>query len=400
MNWKNHDWRWIYWSAAVLLLITGYIIWDNAVPVWGDYQADFRDLVAERFGAERAAQTPTGIQQVWVEKLGRADRCTTCHLGVSWKGLENAPQPFRTHSAEILAKHPIEKYGCTSCHGGQGQALDLESAHATRIEFWEEPVLGADLAETYLVRDREAMMQINCNECHRYDRETKGADYINHAKQLVHDKGCRACHSINGRGGTVGPNLTYIGDQSPEQYDYSRINGVKTAFAWHLAHFKDPKAAVPSTVMPNFGFNSKDAQSLSMLMASWRKTDLPVEYIPGAQVGDVPTPEELEKEKRMESGDGAFFVKKSCFICHDVSTLGIESATKIGPDLADAVVDVPARFGRTLEDFLAEPTGTMAVVLSTQIHLTPEERDEAVSKLKTAYNLRLEQLKKAAPQGK
>ncbi|MCZ2155591.1 MAG: hypothetical protein LC114_17105 [Bryobacterales bacterium] len=50
---------------------------------------------------------------------------------------------------------------------------------------------------------------------------------------------------MNGRGGTVGPNLTYIGDQSPEQYDYSRINGVKTAFAWHLAHLQRSQSGGP-----------------------------------------------------------------------------------------------------------------------------------------------------------
>lgn len=397
MNWKNRDWAWIYWSAVVLLLVTGYIFWDQMVPEWGGYQADFKELVASRLGQARAKQVPTGIQQVWVPQLGRADRCTTCHMGVSWKGFESAPEPFRTHSKEILDKHPIAQYGCTVCHSGQGQATDERSAHATMVDHWEDPVLGADLAKTYLVKNREALLQINCNQCHRYDRETKGADYINYAKQLVQQKGCRACHTINGRGGMVGPNLTYIGDQSPEQYDYSRMNGVKTAFAWHLAHFKEPKAMVSTTVMPNFGFGSKEAQSLAMLVLSWKKTNFPVEYIPGAKVGDVPTPEELAKEKQMETGEGAFFVKKTCFICHSVSTLGIESATNIGPDLANAAADVQARFGRTLEDFLAAPTGTMAVVLSTQIHLTPEERAEAISKLKAAYQLKLEQEKTARP---
>jgi hypothetical protein len=67
--------------------------------------------------------------------------------------------------------------------------------------------------------------------------------------------------------------------------------------------------------------------------------------------------------------------------------LGIESATKIGPDLANAVTDVPARFGRPLDDFLMSPTGTMSVVLATQIHLTPDERREAIAKLKIANQL-------------
>ena len=54
----------------------------------------------------------------------RADRCITCHQGVNWKGFETAEQPYRTHPREPLTAHPIEKFGCTSCHGGQGWAVD------------------------------------------------------------------------------------------------------------------------------------------------------------------------------------------------------------------------------------------------------------------------------------
>ena len=58
---------------------------------------------------------------------------------------------------------------------------------------------------------------------------------------------------------------------------------------------------------------------------------------------------------------------------------------RIGPDLSTAVEDVQSRFGRTLDDFLREPTGTMAVVLSRQIILSPEEKAVAISKLREAY---------------
>jgi cytochrome c1 len=142
--------------------------------------------------------------------------------------------------------------------------------------------------------------------------------------------------------------------------------------------------------MPNFGFSTRDAQALALLALSWRHEKIPAQYLPGARLVDQPTPEEAQRERQMLTGEGAFFVRKGCFACHSVSTLGIESASKIGPDLTDAVVDVQSRFGKTLEDFLHNPTGTMSVVLATQIRLTEAEKREAVEKLKVAYQKKTE----------
>jgi cytochrome c2 len=371
----------IYLLGVVLLAVTGFLIWDNVLPEWSGYQSDFRALVEKKFGAARVGQVPHGLQQIWV--------------GMEWKGLESAPQPFRTHPAEILKAHPLNQFGCTVCHGGQGYATEVADAHG-QAEHWEEPLLGKRVSDTYLVKDKKALMQVNCNTCHRFDRETKGADYINEAKQLVQEKNCRACHTINGRGGGIGPDLTNVGDKSPEQYDYGRISGVKSAFAWHVAHLQKPKALVPDTVMPDFNFSTRQAQALALLVLSWKRTTMPVRYLPGAAPKDVPTVEEIAKEKRMLEGEGAFFVKKGCFICHSVDSLGIENSAKIGPDLSEAVTDVQSRFGRTLEDFLKAPTGTMAVVLATQIQLTDDERREAVERLKIAYQRKQEGAKPSA----
>lgn len=385
----------LYVLGIVLLLLTGWVFFRENRTDWSDYQAEFRDLVAEKFGEERADQIPTGIQQIWVKDLDRVDRCITCHQAVEWKGLENAPHPYRTHPKEILEKHPLSAYGCSSCHGGQGFSTTLPDAHGD-VEHWEEPLLGKEISGTYLVKDSKALMQMNCNACHRYDRETKGMETINLAKKLVQEKNCRACHTINGRGGVIGPDLTFAGDKPTEQFDYSRLSGKHSVFAWQVAHLQNPKMVSPDTVMPNFGLSTQDAQALSLLVMSWRRNTIPAHYISGVQLRDVPTQEEIDKEKRMLEGEGAFFVKNSCFICHSVSSFGIESASKIGPDLADAVTDVQSRFGRTLDDFLMEPTGTMSVVLATQIPLTPEQRQQAIALLKVAHQRKLEQQNKNA----
>ena len=46
---------------------------------------------------------------------GQPEYCTTCHADVP----------------EISASHPVETFGCVSCHGGERLALDADLAHST-----------------------------------------------------------------------------------------------------------------------------------------------------------------------------------------------------------------------------------------------------------------------------
>ena len=93
------------------------------------------------------------------------------------------------------------------------------------------------------------------------------------------------------------------------------------------------------------------------------------------------------EEERMRTGPGRWFVETGCSTCHSIQVYGVRSPAQIGPDLSNAVEDVQSRFGRTIDDFLANPTGTMSVVLSRQIILTPEEKAVAIQKLREAFAL-------------
>lgn len=81
----------------------------------------------------------------------------------------------------------------------------------------------------------------------------------------------------------------------------------------------------------------------------------------------------------------ALFVQKGCPQCHSISALGVKSPTELGPDLTYAYSDVQSRFNMKLEEFLENPTGTMQVVLSSQIKLSPEERDSVIHILKQLH---------------
>ena len=75
---------------------------------------------------------------------------------------------------------------------------------------------------------------------------------------------------------------------------------------------------------------------------------------------------------------GEIFLQKGCPQCHSIPAFGIKSPTDVGPDLGNAYADVQTRFGVKLNEFLNAPTGTMQMVLSSMIKLTPAERDSII----------------------
>jgi len=121
-----------------------------------------------------------------------------------------------------------------------------------------------------------------------------------------------------------------------------------------------------------------------MLVLSWKRAEFDVALYPGVARTDPQTAEERKAEEDMRTGPG---LVRADGLLRLPLHLGVrrEEPSADWSDLSIAVEDVQARFGRTIDDFIREPTGTMSVVLSRQIILTPEQKQVAIEKLRQAF---------------
>lgn len=71
---------------------------------------------------------------------------------------------------------------------------------------------------------------------------------------LLEQKGCLLCHTLRGRGGTLGPDLTHVA---------SRRNA-----DWLFQHFKNPRQVVPGSKMPDYHLSDAEANELTRYVLS------------------------------------------------------------------------------------------------------------------------------------
>ena len=297
---QRSDTKLILVAALLVLGVSVAAFTREQTPAWKAQQEKVREWVAAKLGQERAAALPRGMQQIYIEPLGRVDRCVTCHLTIEWgPELREAPHPARSHpDLPIFATHPLERFGCTLCHGGQGAATEKAAAHGA-VEFWEEPLLDRAHAERMGV-DRAELMEMRCNVCHRNQHEVEGMPFLNDAKAQVHKKRCVRCHTINGVGASKGPDLSEEGDKHPSHYHFpAEWRRGRTAFFWHVEHFREPFAVVPDTLMPSYTWQDRQPEALALLVLSWRAQDLPASWTPVPK----PAPPLPDPRKRRNKGD-------------------------------------------------------------------------------------------------
>ena len=297
--------------SLILLLLSAFQ--ENIAGEWEQYQRDYRTTLVASAPTDQARDAAKRMeikfQQTYLPDLNRVDRCVTCHIAAEDPEQEGAAVPLRSHSGDIMTHHPIDRFGCTVCHEGQGRAVSTAAAHG-EIEHWPTPLLRGE--EVYR----------SCGKCH-YDNDLYGAEYdlfvkhkgqlpsltqaeidssvpgdahaaqqraIGRGKRLVIDKGCLGCHAYRSRGGTLGPDITYVGDKTKHDFDFSHVHGAqgRTVKSWMVAHFLNPSEVVPGTLMPEMGLSEQEANDLAEYMLSLRRKDMPAQYtpVPSARSGD------------------------------------------------------------------------------------------------------------------
>src|SRR5215204_4836063 len=140
--------------------------------------------------------------QISVNGYNIVDRCEVCHAGIR-EPLELTPASLApdgpnskpdslaralvSHpNREILQNHNPEKFGCASCHWGNGRATTSDMKGHGRHRFWLWPMFEKENTEA------------GCQQCHARDRVTQGAETLNLGRDLFSQRGCMGCHRYDG----------------------------------------------------------------------------------------------------------------------------------------------------------------------------------------------------------
>jgi cytochrome c2 len=140
--------------------------------------------------------------QISVGAYEIVDRCEVCHAGIreplDIKASDLAPdgpgkepdalaRAFVSHpNREVLQIHNPEKFGCASCHWGNGRATTSDTKGHGRHRFWLWPMFEKENTEA------------GCQQCHARDRVTQGANTLNLGRDLFSERGCMGCHRYEG----------------------------------------------------------------------------------------------------------------------------------------------------------------------------------------------------------
>jgi len=328
--------------GLAFLAIFSWVLFSEGVADWRTTQTRFRALETTIKNPHQlaAAASVGGLRQIWLPELDRVDRCVTCHLGIEDPTFAGAPQPFSSHPGTWLATHPSDRFGCTPCHDGQGQATDYRNAAHQPQPFVTRPMRPLETIEA------------NCGVCHRAV-DAPDAPRLDEGRALIVQSGCFSCHEIPGFDGLTfhGPALDSI--------------GFKVRPEWLRIWLKDPKSYLERSKMGNFRLSNDEITGLQAFLLSQRVI-VPL---------DSTT---IDWPKADTSNGRALFGELRCVSCHTVNGRG----GTMGPELRRIGDKVRRDW---LFSFLKDPHRVQPETAMLQYRLTDDQRRDLSAVLLDEY---------------
>jgi cbb3-type cytochrome oxidase cytochrome c subunit len=274
-------------------------------------------------------------------QVPRIDRCQTCHLAIDNPDYADAPQPFTTHpNLDIFvsreSSHPVDDFGCTSCHLGRGRKLSfsgathtpesVEEEHAWMEQYgwkedhyWDNPMYQANLTEA------------GCIKCHRDQVFIPGAEQLNQSRMTYELAGCWGCHNTAGYEDkrNRGPSLKRIAHKTDRDF----------VARW----VRDPKAFRQSTWMPTF-WNLDNNPDSELRARNDTEVAAIVEYVFEHSTDDA----DYAAPPRGNAARGEALVNEiGCLGCHLTDESGYDQASiyrRRGPALVGTGTKLDAGF--------------------------------------------------------
>lgn len=313
MNEQKYTYRvqWLVFIGAALLLLLLFGAWisEGVNKEWRKAQKEYVELLYEKTDPESVDgidEFERGIFQVELPDFKKVDRCISCHHGLEDQRMSDVLQPHTRHPGDFLVDHPLQEYGCTICHGGQGGALSKEDVFGRLSEtHWSYPIL------------EQPYIQASCGKCHLaiFSEEEDAPSELMHGmevflrgKEIFSGEGCLGCHQARGIGGIIGPDLTEQGEKTRHEYSFQNIQGEQSISNWLKEHFKDPEMVSPGSQMLRINLEEKELDALATFVMGLAKPDIPFDYF------SMATLNEFKGVREPMKAAGAY--ARMCSACH------------------------------------------------------------------------------------
>ncbi|HVR76285.1 MAG TPA: hypothetical protein VMT52_18295, partial [Planctomycetota bacterium] len=227
--------------------------WQNAVR-----NMPLLDFLAPTYKIEKAVLADLH-EDLNFGTVPRVDRCKTCHINIDnvdptvagfrseklGLGTVYASHPRLDLFVGTASPHPYEKFGCTTCHYGDGYSTDfITAAHTPKDraqrEYWEKRFDWEPLHHQDYPMLEKKYVTSSCKKCHPDEHSLEGGGTYNLGYEVIKTYGCFGCHKIDAfkDAAKVGPSLLHIADKADISFIYRWI--------------RDPTHFRPTTRMPKF----------------------------------------------------------------------------------------------------------------------------------------------------